>query len=158
MKRTFALALAAAALVVAGCGSDDEGSDTTASDTGSAGTTPAPKSKGGGGSGAKGDDGGSKGGGASTNLKISADPSGALKFDKSSLTAKPGNVTITMDNPSSVPHGVGIEGKGVDEHGETVNKGGTSTATASLKPGKYEFYCPVPGHEQGGMKGTLTVK
>jgi uncharacterized cupredoxin-like copper-binding protein len=27
-----------------------------------------------------------------------------------------------------------------------------------VKPGKYTFYCSVPGHEQGGMKGTLTVK
>jgi uncharacterized cupredoxin-like copper-binding protein len=29
--------------------------------------------------------------------------------------------------------------------------------TANLKPGTYEFYCSVPGHEQAGMKGTLTV-
>ena len=36
-------------------------------------------------------------------LKIAADPSGALKFDKSSLTAKAGKVTIVMDNPSDVP-------------------------------------------------------
>ena len=35
---------------------------------------------------------------------------------------------------------------------------GTSRVRASLKPGKYEFYCSVPGHEDGGMKGTLTVK
>jgi uncharacterized cupredoxin-like copper-binding protein len=28
----------------------------------------------------------------------------------------------------------------------------------NLKPGTYEFYCPVPGHEQAGMKGTLTVQ
>jgi hypothetical protein len=26
------------------------------------------------------------------------------------------------------------------------------------KKGPYEFYCSVPGHEQAGMKGTLTVK
>jgi uncharacterized cupredoxin-like copper-binding protein len=46
----------------------------------------------------------------------------------------------------------------VEEEGETVEKGGTSSVTAELKPGEYEFYCPVPGHEEGGMKGTLTVK
>jgi uncharacterized cupredoxin-like copper-binding protein len=28
----------------------------------------------------------------------------------------------------------------------------------TLKPGSYEFYCQVPGHEAAGMKGTLTVK
>ena len=38
-----------------------------------------------------------------------------------------------------------------------MSDGGTSKVTADLKPGKYEFYCSVPGHEQAGMKGTLTV-
>ena len=32
------------------------------------------------------------------------------------------------------------------------------TISADLKPGKETFYCSVPGHEQAGMKGTLTVK
>ena len=27
-----------------------------------------------------------------------------------------------------------------------------------LEAGTYTFYCSVPGHEQGGMTGTLTVK
>jgi plastocyanin len=153
MKRTFALALAAAAITVAGCGSDDNSSSSTSSGS-SGGTTPtptstAPKANTGGGGG---------GGGASSNLKLSADPSGQLKFDKSSLSAKAGNVTITMDNPSSVPHGVAVEGNGVDKDGKVVNKGGTSTVTVKLKPGKYEFYCPVPGHKQAGMEGDLTVK
>ena len=26
-----------------------------------------------------------------------------------------------------------------------------------LKPGKYRFYCSVPGHEQAGMKIDVTV-
>jgi uncharacterized cupredoxin-like copper-binding protein len=63
-----------------------------------------------------------------------------------------------MDNPSSLPHAVAIEGNGVDEDGNTVQKGGTSTVSADLKPGKYEFYCPVDGHKQAGMVGDLTVK
>jgi uncharacterized cupredoxin-like copper-binding protein len=29
--------------------------------------------------------------------------------------------------------------------------------TVDLKPGTYEFYCPVDGHKAGGMKGELTV-
>jgi uncharacterized cupredoxin-like copper-binding protein len=89
---------------------------------------------------------------------LAADPSGALKFDKSKLTAKAGPVVVVMDNPSSVPHAVEISGNGVEAKGNVVNKGGTSTAKADLKAGKYEYYCPVPGHKQAGMTGTLTVK
>src|SRR5262245_24720321 len=97
--------------------------------------------------------------GTASKLTIAADPSGALKFDKSTLNAKSGNVTIKMDNPSPVPHAVGVKGGGVaPKTGSTVNKGGVSTVTVNLKPGTYEFYCPVDGHEQAGMKGTLTVK
>jgi uncharacterized cupredoxin-like copper-binding protein len=39
-----------------------------------------------------------------------------------------------------------------------VTKGGVSSVTADLKPGKYTFYCPVDDHESEGMKGVLTVK
>jgi uncharacterized cupredoxin-like copper-binding protein len=42
--------------------------------------------------------------------------------------------------------------------GETVGQGGTSTVSANLKRGRYTFYCSVPGHREGGMVGTLTVK
>jgi uncharacterized cupredoxin-like copper-binding protein len=45
----------------------------------------------------------------------------------------------------------------VDKDGPTVGMGSTSTVTVTLKPGKYTFYCPVPGHKAGGMMGTLTV-
>jgi uncharacterized cupredoxin-like copper-binding protein len=100
----------------------------------------------------------SGGTGAGSKLKVAADPSGALKFDKSKLNAKAGNVTITMDNPSPVLHGIGIKGNGVTKTGASVSKGGVSTVSASLKPGTYQFYCPVDGHAQAGMQGTLTVK
>jgi uncharacterized cupredoxin-like copper-binding protein len=35
---------------------------------------------------------------------------------------------------------------------------GKRSVIVKLKPGTYTFYCSVPGHEQAGMKGTLTVK
>lgn len=143
MKRTIptsALCTALVALAATGCGGSDKKSNSGGSGGAGASQTPAPTT------------------GASTNLQLKADPSGQLKFDTTSLSAKAGNVTITMDNPSSVPHAIAIEGSGVDKDGSTVGNGGKSTVTASLKPGTYEFYCPVDGHKEAGMKGELTVK
>lgn len=95
------------------------------------------------------------GGGA---LTLAADPGGDLAFDRQSLEAPAGEVTIRMENPSSLPHNVSIEGEGVDEEGETVQQGGTSEVSARLRAGEYTFYCSVPGHQDGGMEGTLTVR
>ncbi len=96
--------------------------------------------------------------GEQTNIEILADPGGALKFDRGSLEVRPGRVTLKMKNPSPVPHDVSLRGNGLDEHGEVVEKDGESKVTAQVQPSlSYEFYCSVPGHEQGGMKGTLRV-
>lgn len=137
--------LATLALTAVGCGGDDS------DDSGSSGSD----SSGAAGSGADSSEAPSGGGGA-TKLKLIADPDGALKFDKTSLSAKPGKVTITMDNQSSTPHAVEVEGKGVEEETKTVT-GGSADVTVDLKAGNYEFYCPVDGHRQAGMEGTLTV-
>ena len=63
-----------------------------------------------------------------------------------------------MDNPSDVPHAIEISGNGVEEAGQTVGKGAKSTASADLKAGTYDFFCPVGNHRAQGMKGKLTVK
>lgn len=92
-----------------------------------------------------------------TTLKITVPAGMAMKYSTASLQAKAGKVTIVMKNLSILPHDVALKGKGVNAKGKLVAKGGTSTVTATLKPGKYVFYCTVPGHAQAGMKGTLTV-
>jgi uncharacterized cupredoxin-like copper-binding protein len=143
MKALLAIAVLALSLsAAAGCGSSDKksSSSTTTSTTGTT-STPATKPSAGG-----------------STLTTDADPGGALKFTKTTLTAKAGKVTLTMKNPSSTEHGIGVKGNGAQQVGNSVGQGGVSTVTANLKPGKYEFYCPVDGHEQAGMKGTLTVK
>ena len=96
-------------------------------------------------------------GAAAQTLQLEADPSGALRFTTDSLQAKAGEVTIVMDNPSSVAHNVALTGNGVDEKGEIVGKGEESEVSATVEPGTYEFYCSVPGHEAAGMKGELVV-
>jgi plastocyanin len=124
----LAVLLGASVLLAAGCGGDDDG--------------------GGGGSGAA-----SAGGGA---LTLTADPGGAISWDKNSLSAKAGKVTIKLVNDSDTPHAIEIEGNGVEEESDTVTKG-QAEVSADLKPGEYEYYCPVGSHRQT-MKGTLTVK
>jgi plastocyanin len=96
--------------------------------------------------------------GAGSKIAIAADPGGALKFDKSSLTAKAGKVTIAFTNKAPEGHNFTIEGpSGAKVAATPTFDGGTKTVTATLKPGKYTFLCTVPGHAMAGMKGTLTV-
>lgn len=90
----------------------------------------------------------------SATYRLSADKS-RLKFNKSTIRAKAGKVTLRMANPSSLPHAVGIQGRG---KGRTVGRGGTSTYTATLKRGTYTFYCPVGSHAKAGMRGKLIVR
>ena len=63
-------------------------------------------------------------------------------------------MTLRMSNPSSLPHNIGIKGKGV---GRTVGKNGTSTSRRACSKGTYTFYCGVGSHERAGMKGKLIV-
>ena len=72
-------------------------------------------------------------------------------------TASAGKVTISMLNKAPIQHDIGIKGP-VKGQGPVVGTGATSKFTATLKPGTYTFFCSVPGHEAGGMKGTLVVK
>jgi uncharacterized cupredoxin-like copper-binding protein len=94
--------------------------------------------------------------GGETTLENPADPS-QLRFSEPTLEAPAGTITLVMENPSQLEHNIAVRGGGVDEQGEIVGQGGESTVTADLEAGEYEFYCSVPGHEQAGMKGTLTV-
>jgi hypothetical protein len=63
---------------VAGCGGDDNNNASTTSTTSTTETKTQPSGG---------------GAGAAHTLELSADPSGALKFDKTRLSTKPGKVT-----------------------------------------------------------------
>jgi plastocyanin len=92
-----------------------------------------------------------------TSLTLAANPSGLLAYNTKQLSAKAGTVTITMANMSPLEHNVTVA-EGSKVLGATPTfVGGTRTLTLNLKPGKYTFYCSVPGHRQAGMEGTLNV-
>lgn len=162
MKKLVAMfALLLAAFALAACG----GGDDTTSDTGAAGVVEEVEDKAGEAKEDVEDKAGevkdeAEGGTAdAATLDFEADPSGALAYTTDEVTAKAGEVTVNFTNSSPVPHDVEIEDSSGEVVAETeVLSEGSDSTTADLKPGKYTFFCSVPGHRQGGMEGTLTVK
>ncbi|HEY3106898.1 MAG TPA: plastocyanin/azurin family copper-binding protein [Gaiellaceae bacterium] len=102
--------------------------------------------------------GGGGGGGGGSTVQLAADPSGALKFDQTSLEASAGSVTINFTNQSSLPHNVKLEGPGVEDQGTDTITGSSTSVTVDLQPGEYTFFCSVDGHRAAGMEGKLVVK
>lgn len=99
---------------------------------------------------------------SSTTLKLTADPSGAPKFDKSSLTADAGKITIAFTNPSATPAVIAIKDQEGKVYGKT-NDGkyithGSATAEMELDAGTYIYYSTYDDYEDKGMKGILTVE
>jgi plastocyanin len=128
-----------ASLTLAACGGGDD-NETTAETTTTQTTTQA-------------------GGGGGGTVSLSADPSGALAYQETSLTAKAGNDTIDFDNPAPLDHDVCVEDSSGKQLGcsDTVTDGKASL-TLNLKSGTYTYYCSVDGHRAAGMEGTLTVQ
>ena len=81
-----------------------------------------------------------------------------FKFDPSTVElAKSGEMTFTLVNDGQETHALEIEGQGIEEESDEIDGGATTALTVDLKPGEYEFYCPVDGHREQGMEGTLVV-
>jgi uncharacterized cupredoxin-like copper-binding protein len=77
----------------------------------------------------------------------------------SSVTvSKPGTVEFQVTNDGQVTHALEIEGNGVEEETDDIDAGQSATLRVDLsKEGSYEMYCPIDGHKEKGMKGTVTV-
>jgi plastocyanin len=150
MPTLAAVTLAVGVLALAGCG----GSSNTNSSTTAPATTPStPTSS----------------STASTSTSSSTSPSGALsleanaegqlKYNKTTLSANAGKVSIDFTNMSPLGHNMTIESSAGKIVGATPTfQGGTKLLTLDLKAGTYKFFCSVPGHRMAGMEGTLTVK
>jgi plastocyanin len=142
MKKASVLlvAIALAMFGLAACGDDDDGNDEdSTAETAVEATTGE--------------------GGAGETIDISAAANGDFAFDQTELTVPAGLVSVNFDNPASLSHDVVIEDESGGEIAKTdlISEAQTAT-TAELQPGTYTFYCSVPGHREGGMEGTLTVK
>ena len=95
---------------------------------------------------------------AGTTLHVTALKNG-LAFSTTKLSAKAGKVTISLKNLSPLAHDLVIEsGEKILAKTPLLADGKTGSLTVTLKKGSYDFVCDVPGHEDAGMRGTLTVK
>lgn len=97
----------------------------------------------------------------------SSQPSGSIqvtmtefKFDPSSITHASGDIVFWLVNSGSTQHDMAIRdatGKTLFQS-ELVSAGDTMEFDVKgIAAGTYTFFCTQPGHEQSGMKGTLTV-
>jgi uncharacterized cupredoxin-like copper-binding protein len=82
-----------------------------------------------------------------------------FKLDPSSVQVdQAGTVTFRVTNNGTIDHALEVDGQGVEEETETIKPGQSAELTVDLsKEGAYEIYCPIDGHRDSGMEGTLTV-
>jgi uncharacterized cupredoxin-like copper-binding protein len=73
----------------------------------------------------------------------------------STAALKAGQITFVAKNDGKIPHDLAIKQTG--DKTKLVSPGGSAGLKVTLKPGTYELYCTVPGHEAAGMKLNITV-
>jgi plastocyanin len=94
-----------------------------------------------------------------------AAPSGAVTveakeymFTPSTLSVPAGEVHFYVRNVGTTEHEFEIfKGDQVVDEVEGLVPGLAKELTVNLAPGEYTFVCKLSGHDQLGMKGTLTV-
>lgn len=80
------------------------------------------------------------------------------KFDPSTVSVPAGEVSFHVTNKGTEEHEFEIfNGETVVDEVEGLVPGLDRTLTVTLDAGDYTFVCLLNGHDQAGMKGTLTV-
>lgn len=71
----------------------------------------------------------------------------------------PGVYTFVAVNKGQAQHALQIEGAGISKKTETIGPGGSARLTVEItQPGEYKIFCPVQGHSNLGMQGTVHVQ
>ena len=79
-------------------------------------------------------------------------------FTPSTITVPAGAVTFSVRNAGSEEHEFEIfKGETVVDEIEGLVPGLTKNLSVTLEAGAYTYVCVLNGHDQLGMKGTLTV-
>jgi len=90
----------------------------------------------------------------STAVAVSATLS-EWKVELSRSTVESGHVAFNITNTGSIPHAFEVEGQGIEKETGVIQPGAKATLTLTLRPGRYEVYCPV-GDDSHKMLGMLT--
>ena len=69
-----------------------------------------------------------------------------------------GAYSFDVKNDGTLQHDLTIDGPGVNKAATPlIDAGSSAKLRVTLKPGRYDLYCSVPGHKQNGMDVKLTV-
>lgn len=103
--------------------------------------------------------------GGSTSSSVAPPPSGAVvveakdySFTPATITVPAGEVTFYVRNSGTQEHEFEIfKGEQVVDEIEGLVPGLAKSLKVTLAAGDYTYVCKINGHDQLGMKGTLTV-
>ena len=71
--------------------------------------------------------------------------------------AKAGTIQFDVSNDGATEHALEIETPSGEIETKPIEPGKSATLKADLKAGTYEWYCPIDGHKDKGMKGEIVV-
>jgi uncharacterized cupredoxin-like copper-binding protein len=132
-------ALAAVGLVLVSCGSSTSAGLTPPSSAGGAGSTPV------------------------NGTPVVGNTTLTMSEKEFSITpaiakAHSGKIDFFVNNDGTIIHNFAVNVDGKEVKSADVKPGQKIQFTVTIdKAGDYTYYCAIPGHEQAGMKGTLTV-
>lgn len=69
-----------------------------------------------------------------------------------------GRYRFRVVNQGKIEHDLAAEGQGSEKKTPLIGPGEEAELETDLKPGKYRFYCTVPGHAESGMETDVTVR
>jgi plastocyanin len=76
----------------------------------------------------------------------------------SKKTFTPGTYVFLVENKGGTTHSLTITGPGLKNAASpNINPGQHTTLKVTFKTGKYDVFCPVPGHKELGMNVNLSV-
>jgi plastocyanin len=80
-----------------------------------------------------------------------------FKLAFSTTSFQPGAYTFVAVNRGRVVHALAISGQGIHQSTGDIQPGQSARFGVTLKAGRYDVYCPVPGHKALGMNQEITV-